>query len=145
MLHIRKRLLLTSLKLILTANLTYLLLEQRLITPSSTQMERLTKMAFLPKILVKDDAQKAQIAERQLIHFESQFGKQIFGPVPEGHNRDFFCLDENTWIWHEDWLDEKGQRHVLSTRYVVRPAGTIKSQNGSAYQQLEAEEADHLL
>jgi hypothetical protein len=101
-------------------------------------------MAFLPKILNKNDAEKEQIAERRLIHFESQFGRNIFGPIPKGHNRDFFCLDENTWIWHEDWTDEDGKRQVLSTRYVIRPAGAIKSQNGSAYQQLEAEEADHL-
>jgi hypothetical protein len=101
-------------------------------------------MSILPKILPRSDAQRAAIAERQLLRFESQIGRNIFGPIPEGHNRDFFCLDEYTWIWHEDWADANGNRQVLSTRYVIRPDGVIKSQNGQSYEKVSEVEADHL-
>ncbi|HEY1645881.1 MAG TPA: hypothetical protein VGF75_05945 [Candidatus Saccharimonadales bacterium] len=101
-------------------------------------------MSILPKILPRNDAQRAADIERQLINFESQFGRNLFGPIPKNHHRDFFCLDEHTWIWHEDWLDDKGNRVVLSTRYVVRPDAVIKSQNGQAYQKVEDEEFRHL-
>lgn len=103
-------------------------------------------MAFsiLPKILPRNDAQRRAAAERQLIQFESQFGRNIFGPIPKNHHRDFFCLDEFTWIWHEDWLDDQGQRQVVSTRYVIRPDGAIKSKNGQSYQKVGLEETKHL-
>ncbi|MEI9914111.1 MAG: hypothetical protein WDN66_03990 [Candidatus Saccharibacteria bacterium] len=101
-------------------------------------------MSILPRFLPRNDAQRAAAAERQLIHFESQFGRDIFGAIPKDHNRDFFCLDEFTWIWHEDWIDEKGNFKVMSTRYVLRPDGAIKSQNGGAYQKLGDEESNHL-
>ncbi len=101
-------------------------------------------MSILPKILPRNDAQREAAAERQLIHFESQFGRNIFGPVPKNHHRDFFCLDEFTWIWHEDWLDDSGKHQVVSTRYVLRPDGAIKSRNGQSYQKVQEEETKHL-
>ncbi len=101
-------------------------------------------MGILPRILPRSNAQRAEDIEKQLIQFESQFGRNIFGPVPENHHRDFFCLDEYTWIWHEDWLDEKGNRIVVSTRYILRPDGAIKSHNGQSYQKVEPQEFDHL-
>jgi hypothetical protein len=102
-------------------------------------------MSILPKILPRNDAQKIAAAQSELMRFESKkFGRNIFGPIPKNHHRDFFCLDEYTWIWHEEWIDDKGQKHVLSTRYILRPDGAIKSQNGQSYQRVEAKEADHL-
>ncbi|MHB1865409.1 MAG: hypothetical protein ACYCPS_04615 [Candidatus Saccharimonadales bacterium] len=101
-------------------------------------------MSILPKILPRNDVQRAAAAERQLIHFESQFGRNIFGPIPKNHHREFFCLDERTWIWHEDSIDEEGNRKIVSTRYVLRPDGAIKSRNGQSYQKVEDQEARHL-
>jgi hypothetical protein len=34
--------------------------------------------------------------ERELIQLESEIGAKLFGPVPQGFRREFFCLDENT-------------------------------------------------
>jgi hypothetical protein len=101
-------------------------------------------MGILPRILPRSYAQRAEDAERQLIRFETQFGRNIFGPVEENRHRDFFCLDEYTWIWHEDWLDDKGNRIVVSTRYILRPDGAIKSHNGQSYKKVEPQEFDHL-
>lgn len=101
-------------------------------------------MSILPKIFPRNDDQRAAAAERQLINFESQFGRNLFGPIPKNHNRDFFCLDEYTWIWHEDWTDDHGQHHVMSTRYVLRPDGAIKSINGQSYQKVQQKETRHI-
>lgn len=65
-----------------------------------------------------------------LIRHEAKIGAEVFGPVPSGHKREFFCLDEHTWVWHEEWKDTKGQKHVRTTRYDVRPDSVLKSQNG---------------
>lgn len=64
-----------------------------------------------------------------LIRHEAKIGADVFGPVPEGTKREFFCLDRHTWVWHEEWQDNSG-KHVRTTRYDVRPDGVLKSQNG---------------
>lgn len=67
---------------------------------------------------------------RNLIRHEARIGGEVFGAVPKGVRREFFCLDKHTWVWHEEWKDQKGQNHVRTTRYDVRPDGLLKSQNG---------------
>lgn len=79
-----------------------------------------------------------------LLRHEAKVGGRVFGDVPKGHKRDFFCLDEHTWVWHEEWVDAEGQQHVVSTRYDVRPNGILKSQNGGHYQQITPQEAHRL-
>lgn len=80
---------------------------------------------------------------RNLIRREAQIGGTVFGPVPAGVRREFFCLDEHTWVWHEEWKDNEGQTRVRTTRYDVRPDGVLKSQNGM-YQSLSDQEAQRL-
>jgi hypothetical protein len=82
--------------------------------------------------------------ERQLIRREAKIGGKLFGPLPKGHDRQFFCLDEHTWVWHETWTDDNGNPRTLSTRYEVRPEGILKVQNGG-YQQLTRNEVKNLL
>lgn len=85
---------------------------------------------------------KREAVLRSLMRRESQeIGATLFGPVPEGHRREFFCLDEHTWVWHEEWVDEKGQYQVLNTRYDIRPTEIVKSQNNGSYQRLSIDEA----
>lgn len=82
---------------------------------------------------------------RNLIRHEARIGGQLFGPVPAGARREFFCLDEHTWVWHEEWLDNKsGERKTKTTRYDVRPDSILKSQNGQ-YQHLTPDEGRRLL
>ncbi len=91
-------------------------------------------------------ASKKQAAQyRELIRKEAVIGGKIFGTVPKGHRREFFCLDERTWVWHEEWTDATGQRHVLTTRYDVRPDGIVKTQNSGRYIKVSREEAMNLL
>ncbi|HEY4964100.1 MAG TPA: hypothetical protein VIH90_05385 [Candidatus Saccharimonadales bacterium] len=101
-------------------------------------------MGILPRLLPRTQQERAADIERDLIKFESTIGRKLFGPIPAGHNRDFFCLDEHNWIWHEDWVDQNGNRVVVSTRYNIRPSGVLKSQNGQSYHRIDDLESKHL-
>lgn len=96
---------------------------------------------MLPKILPrKTNDDEWQDARHDLLQKEAEIGGTLFGPVPKGHHRQFFCLDDHTWVWYEEWLDQNGKRKVLTTRYEVRPDGILKVQDGQAYQELSREE-----
>lgn len=82
---------------------------------------------------------------RSLVRREAKIGGEIFGPVPNGGRREFFCLDEHTWIWHEEWVDATGRRRIKTTRYDIRPTGILKAQDGQTYQHVSIEEAKRLL
>jgi hypothetical protein len=100
---------------------------------------------ILQIILPKDTAQAKARAYRRAIQEEAKIGSKLFGPVPEGTRREFFCLDEHTWIWHEEWTDSNSMHHVRTTRYDIRPQGIFKAQDGQPYQPLTKDETMHLL
>jgi hypothetical protein len=86
-----------------------------------------------------------KLTERDLLSLESQIGASLFGPIPEGHRREFFCLDDVTWIWHEEWKDEKGTPHATTTRYEVHDKGILKVQEGARYKYIEGEELENIV
>src|SRR5262245_24279377 len=92
----------------------------------------------------KHDERRAQLY-RNLIRHEAKIGGQLFGEVPKGHRREFFCLDSHTWIWHEEWVDNGGIRRSKTTRYDVRNDGVLKAQDGQPYQKVSLEEVDNLV
>lgn len=92
----------------------------------------------------KKEAQRKADLHRALLHYEARLGGELFGPIPKGGRREFFCLDERTWVWHEEWIDANGKRQVLTTRYDVRPHGVVKSQGPNSYQGLTLQEAENL-
>lgn len=77
---------------------------------------------------------------RDLINLESEIGRHLFGPIPKGHRREFFCLDDKTWIWHEEWLDEARALKTATTRYEIQKKGILKVQSGSRYTYIEGDE-----
>ncbi len=81
---------------------------------------------------------------RKLIRIAAKKGGELFGPIPAGVRREFFCLDERTWVWHEEWTDANGKENVITTRYDVRPNGILKAQDGQPYRYLDKEEAKRL-
>ena len=81
---------------------------------------------------------------RNLIRREAKIGGKLFGPLTPGAEREFFCLDRHTWIWHEEWTDASGQRQVRTTRYNVRPDRIIKTQDGNTYYAVLPSEANKL-
>lgn len=88
-------------------------------------------------------AERSAELYRNLLRHEAKIGGQLFGPVPAGGRREFFCLDRHTWVWHEEWTDKNGQQQIRTTRYDVRPNGVLKSQNGQ-YSPISLAEAKHL-
>lgn len=104
--------------------------------------------SFLKKIVNNIATQRQVDQQAQLMHklmrHEAEIGGQLFGPVGSNRHREFFCLDKHCWVWHEEWTDKNGQKHVVNTRYEVRPDGVLKSQNGGHYQQVSQTEINRL-
>ncbi len=94
-------------------------------------------------IVKSREEQRQAVLLRKLMRQEAEIGGQIFGPVRPGGRREFFCLDKHTWVWHEEWDDEKGVRQVKTTRYDVRADQIIKSQDGN-YTHVTKQEALNL-
>jgi hypothetical protein len=97
-------------------------------------------VTILPRILPQNEADLRAKILRQILRKEAEMGGKLFGSVPEGRHRQFFCLDRHTWIWHEEWKNAQGKRQSVTTRYEVRPDGVIKIQDGHVYQNLSPEE-----
>lgn len=95
-----------------------------------------------PKVAV---SRFRKLTQRELIRTESKIGATVFGPIPANHRREFFCLDNSTWVWYEEWIDEAtGQRREMTTRYEVHPHGVLKVQDGQPYAVVEGEELRNL-
>lgn len=95
---------------------------------------------FMPK----NPGQQQADAHRAILREAARIGGTVFGPVPKGVRREFFCLDTHTWVWHEEWTDEKKVHHARTTRYDVRPHGIFKAQDGQPYQPVSKAEAMNL-
>lgn len=87
-----------------------------------------------------------KLTERELISLESQIGAAIFGDKP-GHvkRREFFNLDERTWIWYEESVDADGTVQELTTRYELQEQGILKVQPNYQYSYLEGEELENFV
>ena len=105
-------------------------------------------MSMLQKFISNSRVQNQEDRDaelyRALIRREAKIGGEIFGAVPAGTKREFFCLDEHTWIWHEEWVDANKKRQVKTTRYDVNPSSILKAQDGQSYQQVSMQEAERL-
>jgi hypothetical protein len=92
---------------------------------------------FVPK----NQAQQRADVRRQIMRESAKIGGAVFGPIPEGHRREFFCLDRHTWVWHEEWTDQNKVHHARTTRYDIRPHGIFKAQDGQPYRPITEQEA----
>jgi hypothetical protein len=87
-----------------------------------------------------------KFTERELIQLESEIGSKLFGDIPAGHRREFFCLDEATWIWYEEFKDSKtGKLEQRTIRYEIHDTGVLKVQEGARYSFIEGDELKNLL
>ena len=108
---------------------------------------------FIQKIatLITGDAPTAgkrrpRFTRRDLIRMESQIGGTLFGAIPKGHRREFFCLDKDTWVWHEEWIDPATRKTLsTTTRYEVSDNGVLKVQEGQPYRYVEGQELTNLV
>lgn len=91
----------------------------------------------------KEKSYSNRLQLEDLINAESELGRTLFGPIPAGHQREFFEHKKNVWIWHESWVNELGQEQGVTIRYEVRPDGVFKKPSGEKYQKIEGAELDN--
>lgn len=98
----------------------------------------------LKSIAADRSAQRRAEFYRNLIRHEGKIGGALFGPIPKGTRREFFCLDRHTWVWHEESQDKHGQSKIKIVRYSIRPDVILKTFDGSSYQAVSPKEALNL-
>ncbi len=84
-----------------------------------------------------------KLSRDDLINAESNLGRTLFGPVPMGHQREFFELKRNVWLWHESVMSPLGVQTEMTIRYEVRPAGVYKRVNQGGYEKLYGQELEN--
>lgn len=84
-----------------------------------------------------------KLSYEDLVNAESDLGRTIFGPIPEGHQREFFEYRKNIWIWHESFVDPSGVLQEMTVRYEVRPDGVFKKPGNDSYRKIEGMELDN--
>lgn len=90
-----------------------------------------------------DNRHPGKLSYDDLINAESELGRTLFGPIPEGHRREFFEYKKNIWIWHESWLDATGLARDVTIRYEVKPDGVFKRVSGGKYEKIEGGELEN--
>lgn len=86
-----------------------------------------------------------KLSYEDLVNAESEIGRTIFGPIPDGHQREFFESRKNVWIWYEGWRDAAGVMQELTICYEVRPTGVYKRVARGKYEKLEGQELDNFV
>ncbi len=100
-------------------------------------------LAVLKKNVMERKTYSNRLSYDDLINAESKLGRTLFGPIPEGHQREFFKHKSNVWIWHESWANQFGDIEQMTIRYEVRPNGVFKKLSGGVYQKIEGAELDN--
>lgn len=126
--------------------------EQPAETAQSKSARKLPRLLRRTKKTARNAAKKCKTTAQhlrrrptraELINAESKLGSTIFGPVPEGHRREFFHDRENVWIWHEDWVDFEHHQRQMTVRYEVRPSGVYKKISAGKYIELKGAELEN--
>ena len=96
--------------------------------------------------VTKKDRPTKKLSERELIEKESQIGRDIFGPAPANvTRREFFNLDQDTWMWHEETKNPDGTKSAHTVRYEIQPQGILKVMSGPKYEYLEGTELSNFV
>lgn len=111
--------------------------------------KELLKLDFLPVLESwrsgENERRSSKVTYEDLLNAESELGKTLFGPIPLGHQREFFESKKNVWIWYESWADANGTPQSMTIRYEVRPAGVYKKSNDGLYEKIEGKELDNFV
>jgi hypothetical protein len=90
---------------------------------------------FVKRVLSEKDAEIVSKLRNSLLKIEARVGGKIFGSSEDSQKREFYCLDEHTWVYRQ--ADTVGNKII--NYYDVRPSGVFKLKDGS-YQKLESVE-----
>lgn len=113
---------------------------QRFVTSLIGDIDDISQLK-LPRV----KTQPRVYTERGLLELESKIGAELFGPIPAGRRREFFCSDEKNWIWYEEWQDELGATQSATVRYELHGDGVLKIQEGARYSYLEGAELENFI
>ena len=94
------------------------------------------------KKLLKKSRKPTKPTIADLINAESEFGRTIFGPIPAGHQREFFQHKKNVWLYHESWYENEIKKEA-TIRYEVRKDGVYKKPLGGAYVKITGRELEN--
>jgi len=83
-----------------------------------------------------------QITTRELIQKEAKVGASLFGFVGPKKRREFFMLDDHTWVWYEEWKDGRGL-HRVTTRYEIHGDNVLKIQNDGPAHMVDHDELNN--
>ncbi len=97
------------------------------------------------KALFSSDAKRPKLTESDLINAESALGGTLFGPIPQGHRREFFRYKHNIWIFHESWTGQNGEKLEATITYEVRENGVYKLPLGGKYVRIEGAELENFV
>ncbi len=79
--------------------------------------------------------------QQQLLQKEGALGGKIFGELRPDQSRTFFCLNETTWIWSDNWFDRNERRATNQTvHYQVQKLGVTKITQGISSAFIEGDE-----
>lgn len=109
-------------------------------TLSEAEKVQRQRTGFLSKL--SGAAKNAKLpTERELIAKESAIGGQLFGPVAKGVRREFFNVDPQTWIWHEEAYNRQTKREETRTvKYEIQHDHILKVEEGAHYTKVEGVE-----
>jgi hypothetical protein len=83
---------------------------------------------------------------KQLIEIESEIGGQVFGPSRPDEERRFYCLDERTWVYQNNYVDLiDGNKKQMVIRYELHPNGVLKVINSKSHSMVQDDEAERLI
>ncbi len=85
-------------------------------------LSRLSKRPSLRKPKTMAQIEAEYLAE------EAAIGGTLFGTLPEGVARLFYCKDPSTWVWQEAWTDNAGRPQTLTTSYHLSENAIFKNQ-----------------
>lgn len=100
-------------------------------------------MPFKKLLAPRSAAYDTKLSYDDLINVESSLGRTIFGPIPDGHRREFFLSRKNVWIWYESFVNNIGEMEEMTVRYEVRPTGVYKRAGAGKYAKIEGQELDN--
>ena len=82
--------------------------------------------------------------QKKILDCEAELGGLLFAGLKDGGKREFFCLDENTWIWYQEY-SKNGLNRGQITRYDVGQNRIVKSTDGGGHRLVSHKEAEKLL
>ena len=92
--------------------------------------------------IFKNSGKHLKLTEADLINAESRLGATLFGPIPEGHRREFFRYRHNVWVFHEEWTSN-GKKLESTITYAVRENGVYKCPLGGEYVKITGAELEN--